>query len=124
MSDEYKQAGTICWTTEEYQNGEHGKANAHIRLYEIHEALNDQQPPCWWPESPQTSPKRPLASLKVVDLTMIIAAPAVTRGLAELGASIMQITAAHPDMSALHPDLNWGKWNAHFDFRKEEVCKK
>ena len=118
-SDVYKQAGTICWTTEEFKKSEHGKNNAHIALYEIHAVKNEQQPPCWWPESPQTSAQRPLAGLKVVDLTRVIAAPALTRGLAELGASVMRITAEHiTDMSNLHVDLNWGKWNAHLDFRE------
>ncbi|XPT02981.1 hypothetical protein M3J09_012084 [Ascochyta lentis] len=33
----------------------------------------------------------------------------------------MRVTAEHiTDMSVLHVDLNWGKWNAHLDFRKEE----
>ncbi|KAF2174886.1 CoA-transferase family III [Zopfia rhizophila CBS 207.26] len=124
-SDVYKQAGTICWTTEEYRNSEHGKANAHVGLYEVHDVKNAKQPPCWWPDIPETSPQRPLAGLKVVDLTRVIAAPAVTRGLAELGASVMRITAEHiTDMSQLHCDLNWGKWNAHLDFRKEEDREK
>lgn len=124
-SDEYKQAGTICWTTDEFKNSEHGKANAHIGLYEIHDVKNSRQPPSWWPESPETSAKRPLAGLKVVDLTRVIAAPAVTRGLAELGASVMRVTAEHiTDMSNLHIDLNWGKWNSHLDFRKEEDREK
>lgn len=124
-SDVYKQAGTICWTTEEYKNSEHGKANAHVGLYEIHPVENDKQQPCWWPEIPETSAQRPLAGLKVVDLTRVIAAPAVTRGLAELGASVMRITASHiTDMSGLHCDLSWGKWNAHLDFRKEEDREK
>ena len=119
-SDAYKQAGTICWTTEEFKNSEHGKANAHVGLYEVHPVENQKQPPCWWPEIPETCPARPLAGLKVVDLTRVIAAPAVTRGLAELGASVMRITASHiTDMSGLHCDLNWGKWNASLDFRKE-----
>ncbi|KNG51911.1 CoA-transferase family iii [Stemphylium lycopersici] len=124
-SDEYKQAGTICWTTEEFKKSEHGKANAHVGLYEVHEIKNEKQPACWWPDSPKTSAKRPLAGLKVVDLTRVIAAPALTRGLAELGASVMRITAEHiTDMSTLHIDLNWGKWNAHLDFRKEEGREK
>ena len=119
-SDVYKQAGTICWTTEEFKASEHGKANAHVGLYEIHSVGNQKQGPCWWPDVPQTSAKRPLAGLKIVDLTRVIAAPAVTRGLAELGASVMRVTAEHiTDMSALHVDLSWGKWNAHLDFRKE-----
>ncbi|KAF2273427.1 alpha-methylacyl-CoA racemase [Westerdykella ornata] len=126
-SDEYKQAGTICWTIDEFKDSEHGKANAHVGLYEIFPVENSRskQPPCWWPESPETSPRRPLAGLKVVDLTRVIAAPAVTRGLAELGASVMRITAPHiTDMSALHVDFNWGKWNAHLDFREEEDREK
>lgn len=124
-SDVYKQAGTICWTKEEYKISEHGKANAHVGLYEIHSVENKKQKPSWWPETPETSAKRPLAGLKVVDLTRVIAAPAVTRGLAELGASVMRITAKHiTDMSGLHCDLSWGKWNAHLDLREERDREK
>lgn len=124
-SDLYKQAGTICWSTEEFKQSEHGKANAHVGLYEVHDVKNDKQPACWWPNSPETSAQRPLAGLKVVDLTRIIAAPAVTRGLAELGASVMRVTASHlADMSNLHVDLSWGKWSCHLDFRKEEDREK
>lgn len=121
-SDEFKQAGTICWSTDEFLASAHGKANAHAGLYETHPVPNSQasQPPCWWPSTAHTSPKRPLAGLKVVDLTRVIAAPAITRGLAELGASVMRVTAPHvTDMSSLHVDLNWGKWNTHLDFRRD-----
>lgn len=117
----YKQAGTICWSIDEYKNSEHGKSNADVGLYELYAKPSSAQPASWWPSVPQTSTKRPLAGLKVVDLTRIIAAPAVTRSLAEYGASVMRITADHlPDFSSLHPDLNWGKWNASLDLRKEE----
>ncbi|KAJ4292790.1 hypothetical protein N0V90_009453 [Kalmusia sp. IMI 367209] len=119
-SDVHKQAGTICWTIDEYKNSEHGKANAHVGLYEVHLVKNEKQPRCWWPEIPETSASRPLAGLKVVDLTRVIAAPAVTRGLAEMGASVMRVTASHiTDMSVLHCDLSWGKWTSHLDFREE-----
>lgn len=124
-SDVHKQAGTICWTTEEFKNSEHGKANTHVGLYEISPQKNDKQPACWWPETQETSPRRPLAGLKVLDLTRIIAAPAVTRGLAELGASVMRVTCADvTDMSTLHIDLSWGKWNCHLNFKKEEDRQK
>lgn len=119
-TDLYKQAGTICYTREQFLESEHGKANAHVGLFEIRERANPQQKPCWWPDVPQTSAERPLAGLKVVDLSRVIAAPAVTRGLAELGASVMRIVSPHlPDMSALHLDLNHGKWNALLDLRRE-----
>ncbi|KAK7710300.1 hypothetical protein SLS64_005885 [Diaporthe eres] len=119
-ADIYKQAGTVCYTREQFRESEHGKANAHVGLFEIREHPNPQQKPCWWPDAPQTSAERPLAGLKVVDLSRVIAAPAITRGLAELGASVMRIVAPHlPDMSALHFDLNHGKWNALLDLREK-----
>ncbi|KAK9422250.1 hypothetical protein SUNI508_04929 [Seiridium unicorne] len=120
LTDDSKQAGTICWTTTEFKESEHGKANAQAGLFEIETHSNPAQKPGWWPDAPRTSPARPLAGLKVVDLTRIIAGPAVSRGLAELGASVMRITAPHlADLSMLHPDLNHGKWNASLDIRKE-----
>lgn len=126
-ADIYRQAGTICYTADEYRNSEHGKANAHVGLFEILSHPNAKQTPGWWPDSPSTgtSPARPLAGLKVVDITRIIAAPAISRGLAELGASVMRVTAPHiTDMSSLHPDLNHGKWNAFLDLRQEEDREK
>ncbi|KLJ05326.1 hypothetical protein EMPG_11198 [Blastomyces silverae] len=121
ISDDYHQAGTICYSREEFNNSDHGKANAHVGLYEVHHHPNPTQPSSWWPETPQTSVRRPLAGLKILDVTRVIAAPAITRGLAELGASVMRVIGPHlPDYSSLHCDLNWGKWNACLDFRKAE----
>ncbi|CZR63570.1 related to acyl-CoA transferases/carnitine dehydratase [Phialocephala subalpina] len=124
-SDVHKQAGTICWSKEEYLSSEHGKANAHVGLFEIHPHPNAAQKAGWWTGSPLTSVKRPLAGLKVLDITRVIAAPAIGRGLAEMGASVMRVTAPHLcDYSSLHCDLNWGKWNTCLDFRKEEDREK
>jgi crotonobetainyl-CoA:carnitine CoA-transferase CaiB-like acyl-CoA transferase len=72
-----------------------------------------------------TGVKRPLAGLKVLDITRVIAAPSITRGLAEMGASVMRVTASHlVDFSSLHCDLNWGKWNTCLDLRKTEDREK
>jgi len=122
MNDRYRQAGTIAWSKEEYLASEHGKANAHVGLYEVHHIANAEQPPTWWTQiEDRTSIKRPLYGLKVVELARIIAAPTVTRELAELGASVMRITAPHiTDMSILFPDLSWGKWQAELDLRQQE----
>ncbi|KAE8373504.1 CoA-transferase family III [Aspergillus bertholletiae] len=118
MSEIYRQAGTTCWTAEEYFASEHGKANSGVGLYEVHHHANSQQGPCWWPSTPSTNVRRPLAGLKVVDLTRVIAGPAITRGLAELGASVMRVVAPHvTDFSFVHCDLNWGKWNTLLDLR-------
>jgi crotonobetainyl-CoA:carnitine CoA-transferase CaiB-like acyl-CoA transferase len=121
ITDETRQAGTICYTVEEFLNSEHGKANAHVGLWEIRETANKLQGPCWW-ETPvsQSGISRPLAGVKVVDLTRIIAGPSITRSLAELGASVMRCTAPHlPDVVSLQADLNWGKWNCSIDLREQ-----
>lgn len=124
IADSSKQAGTICWTTDEFRSSEHGTANARAGLFELDAHPSQTQKPCWWPTAAHTSAARPLAGLKVVDLTRVIAGPAVSRSLAELGASVMRITAPHlTDMSILHPDLNHGKWNACLDLRREEDCE-
>lgn len=121
ISDVHKQAGVIVESPESFRASEHGKANSHVGLFEIFDVPSPKQPPCWWPDAPKTSSQRPLAGLKVVDLSRVIAAPAVTRGLAELGASVMRITSPNIcDFSSLHLDLNWGKWNASLDLRTEK----
>ncbi|KAH8810994.1 alpha-methylacyl-CoA racemase [Xylogone sp. PMI_703] len=120
-NDEYKQSGTVCLSTEEYKNSEQGKANARVGLFEITEVSLGTQKPCWWPNTPQTGPQRPLAGLKVLDLGRAIAVPTTTRGLAELGASVLRVTASHvTEMLVTLPEFGWGKWNTHLDFRKEE----
>lgn len=124
-SDVYKQAGVIAETVESFRASEHGQANAHVGLFEIYPAPNPAQKPSWWPSTPQTSAARPLAGLKVVDLTRVIAAPAVTRGLAELGASVMRVTSPNlVDYSALHIDLSWGKWQCSLDLKTDEGREK
>lgn len=125
-SDEARQAGTICWSVDEYRASEHGRANAHVGLYEVDAFPNERQRPGWWPEYDdggklKTGPSRPLAGLKVVDLTRMVAAPATTRGLAELGASVMRVTSPNvTDHHGCFVDLNWGKWNTCLDFKNEE----
>lgn len=108
MNEEYKQAGTTAWSSDEFWKSEHGKANEHIALYDLHKAEKYSQPASWWPEQPsmKSSSERPLAGLKVVDMTRIIAAPTITRSLAEMGASVMRVTGPITDMSGLHQDLN------------------
>jgi len=121
MNDRYRQAGTTCLSTEEYKASPHGRANAHVGLYEIHHINNDRQKPSWWkPVEGLTNASRPLFGLKVIDLTRIIASPTIGRELAELGASVLRITSPNvTDMSSLNLDLGWGKWNAHLDLTKE-----
>lgn len=121
LAEEYRQAGTICFGPEEYGDTPQGKSHAHVGLYTIDEKPDPALKPCWWPSVESTSVRRPLAGLKVVDLTRIVAGPSIVRSLAEFGASVMRVTGPYiADFSGLHPDLNWGKWNCHLDLRQEE----
>ncbi|KAJ5755445.1 hypothetical protein N7533_004988 [Penicillium manginii] len=122
MNEKARTSGTIAWSSDEYFASEHGKASGKIGLYEIIKDPSSTQQASWWPEnvSNPSSPKRPLAGLKVVDLTRVIAGPTITRSLAEMGASVMRVVSPHvTDLSALHQDLNWGKWNSFLHLKDE-----
>ena len=124
MNEEYKQAGTVAYSREEFEGSEHGKANAHVGLYELRRKEGGSEGRGWWVESESnpSSPKRPLAGLKVVDLTRVIAAPSITRGLAQMGASVMRVTSPKvTDMSSLFHDLSWGKWQCSLHLKDEEA---
>ena len=127
MNGEYRQAGTVAWTKEEYFESPHGKEAGKVGLYEIQRAEGYEQQKGWWKESDSlpSSVKRPLAGLKVVDLTRVIAAPSITRGLAQMGASVMRVTSPKvTDMSTLHADLSWGKWNCSLHLKDEKDKEK
>ena len=122
VNEQFRQAGTIAWSSEEYFSSEHGKQSGKIGLYELVQDTNSSQPAAWWPHhsSIPSSPKRPLAGLKVVDLTRVIAGPTITRSLAELGASVMRVTSPQVvDFTSVHRDLNWGKWNSYLHLKDE-----
>ncbi|KAI1907911.1 hypothetical protein LOZ12_005507 [Ophidiomyces ophidiicola] len=122
-NDVFKTAGTISYDVDGYRKTEQGQANRHVGLWESFK-VNESQAPCWWTDAAgnkPSNPSRPLAGLKVLDATRIIAGPAVTRGLAELGATILRITSPSiPDATIYHPEFNWGKLNAALDFNKPE----
>ena len=122
MNEQYRQAGTVAWSSEEYFASEHGQQNSKVGLYELYRDPDSHQPATWWPDhrSLPSSPKRPLAGLKVIDLTRVIAGPTITRSLAELGASIMRVTSPHiVDFTTVFRDLNWGKWNCSLHLTDE-----
>ncbi|KAK1230889.1 hypothetical protein PQX77_006004 [Marasmius sp. AFHP31] len=97
INDEYRQAGTICQSVDEYL--------ARAILVGI---------------THTPDPSRPLSGLKIIELTRIIAAPTIGRELAELGASVLRITSPNVlDHEHLNFDLGWGKWSAHLDFKNE-----
>ena len=62
---------------------------------------------------------RPLAGVRVLDLTRVLAGPAATRFLAGFGAEVLRIDPPWWDEPALLPDMTVGKRCARVDLRRE-----
>jgi crotonobetainyl-CoA:carnitine CoA-transferase CaiB-like acyl-CoA transferase len=64
---------------------------------------------------------RPLAGVRVLDLTRVIAGPVATRTLALLGAEVLRVDPPHlPEIEAQHLDTGQGKRTALADLRDDE----
>ena len=61
------------------------------------------------------SPGRPLAGLRVLDLTRVIAGPVATRFLAGLGADVLRVDPPDWDEPAIVPDMTLGKRATRID---------
>lgn len=72
------------------------------------------------PEPFQPGP-RPLAGLKVLDMAHVLAGPATARLLAEQGAQVLHVSAAHqPDGTLVDLDTGLGKRAAYIDLERAE----
>ncbi len=66
-------------------------------------------------------PDRPLAGVRVLDLTRVIAGPVAGRALAACGADVLHVGAPHlPDNPELRLDTDAGKRSAHLDLRSAD----
>ena len=73
------------------------------------------------PPRPLPAAARPLAGVRVLDLTRIIAGPVCGRTLAAHGADVMRVTAPHlPFVAALVTDAGRGKLSTHLDLGAED----
>ena len=72
------------------------------------------------PAEPFEDGERPLSGIRALDLTRVIAGPMCGRTLAERGADVMRVSAAHlPSIETLVMDTGTGKLSTHIDLRND-----
>src|SRR6059058_1852132 len=115
-----KGAGGMVRSMEEWAKHPQAAAIASLPLMEI--VKIGDSPPEKLPDG-----DRPLSGLRVLDLTRVLAGPTCARTLAEHGADVLKITAAHlPNLGYQEFDTGHGKLSAHLDLREpkdvETLC--
>ncbi len=70
-------------------------------------------------DAPEATPERPLAGLKVLDLTRVLAGPAATRLLAGFGAEVLRIDPPQWSEEAVAIEMALGKRCALLDLTKQ-----
>jgi len=100
---------------QEWQAHPQAAAIATLPLFDI-EHISDTAPL----PLPAEHQGRPLGGVRVLDLSRVIAAPVGARTLAQHGADVLAISAAHlPNIPALVIDTGRGKRPAQLDLRQE-----
>jgi crotonobetainyl-CoA:carnitine CoA-transferase CaiB-like acyl-CoA transferase len=97
----------------EWQATAQAQAIARLPLFEIERVTDAPPPPA------VQRPPRPLSGVRVLDLSRIIAAPVAARTLAQHGADVLAVSAAHlPNLPAVVVDTGRGKRATQLDLRE------
>ncbi|KAG8668030.1 hypothetical protein FPOAC2_10209 [Fusarium poae] len=113
--------GSICFTPKQWNESEMGKslaAHPLINVKQQHQAI--PTPPVAFPPL-DPSDQRPLAGVKVVEMTRVIAGPQIGAILSSFGADVIRVNPPHlPDINIMQLTLNAGKRTVAIDLRKPE----
>ncbi|RMZ83257.1 hypothetical protein DV738_g1235, partial [Chaetothyriales sp. CBS 135597] len=116
--------GSICYTPEGWNKTEMGRQLAKRPLVNVtEETYAKSTPPIPLPKG--LSDPRPLAGIKVLELSLIIAGPALGSTLASYGADVIRVHhSTLPDVNMLQLVLNAGKRTIELDLTKAEDLKR
>lgn len=107
--DEAGACGAMVRSNEEWLAHAHGQALAALPLVQITKIADSEPQPF-----PQQGP--PLAGIRALDLTRILAGPMAARTLAEHGAQVLMVTAEHlPQVKEHVLDTSHGKRSCFLD---------
>ncbi|KAF4952461.1 hypothetical protein FGADI_6695 [Fusarium gaditjirri] len=117
-NEEYQQAGVTCYTPHEFFASEHGKIMSEEPLWASTRVPAPKKP---WPQAKDSESYSPLAGIRVLDLSRVIAAPAVSKILSVLGADIIRVSCSRlPEYAVTMPDLQTGKRDVEIDLKTVE----
>ncbi|KAF9774217.1 hypothetical protein IL306_007818 [Fusarium sp. DS 682] len=120
-NEKYKQAGVVCYTPEEFFASEHGKVMSQEALWTSTRLAAPKEA---WPQPQDSESLSPLAGIRVIDLSRVIAAPAVSKILSVLGADVVRVSCSRlPEYATTMPDLQTGKRDVDIDLKTEEGRK-
>lgn len=93
-----------------------GEANKSTILYDT-KKIDSNLPPVLWKN---TQSKKPLAFIKVIDVSRVVATPVMSRILTYLGADVIRVsnTDDFPDYTIPLFDGNLGKKDVHLNLKK------
>ncbi|TDZ13314.1 Succinate--hydroxymethylglutarate CoA-transferase [Colletotrichum orbiculare MAFF 240422] len=112
--------GSICFTPKQWRESEMGRSLSRHPLVNVQkqEQTIPTPPVAFSPLDPND--KRPLAGVKVVEMTRVIAGPQIGTILAAYGADVTRVNPPHlPDINIMQLTLNAGKRTIAIDLRDE-----
>ncbi|CAI0644307.1 unnamed protein product [Colletotrichum noveboracense] len=113
--------GSVCFTPKQWRESEMGRSLSRHPLVNVQkqEQAIPTPPVAFPPLDPND--KRPLAGVKVVEMTRVIAGPQIGTILAAYGADVIRVNPPHlPDINIMQLTLNAGKRTIAIDLRKDE----
>lgn len=113
--------GSVCFTPKQWRESEMGRSlTAHPLVNVKAQDHAVPTPPVAFPPL-NPNDRRPLAGVKVLEMTRVIAGPQIGTILAAYGADVIRVNPPHlPDISILQVTLNAGKRTIAIDLRKED----